>query len=201
MKRTLAILFAILGWFAVLTQLYLALENRASPVPEALVRFFSYFTILTNTLVAVYFSDQVLNSNKTTFFNQKARLSAITVYILIVGIVYQVALRSVWNPEGLQKLTDELLHTVIPCLTLIYWYCYENKRQLSWHLIPSWMIYPATYLIYILVRGSISGFYPYPFVNVSEIGLPQTLLNAFIVMLVFVTIASTLIWVGRKPVN
>ncbi|MFZ5976285.1 MULTISPECIES: Pr6Pr family membrane protein [unclassified Hydrotalea] len=33
-----------------------------------------------------------------------------------------------------------------------------------------WLIYPLLYLVYILIRGSFSGFYPYPFVNVLQIG-------------------------------
>lgn len=197
MKKNLSILFALIGWFAVLSQLYLALQNRATPVPEALVRFFSYFTILTNTLVASYFTAQTTTNDKISFFNRKGSLSAITVYILVVGIVYQVALRSIWNPEGLQKVTDELLHTVIPILTLVYWYLYEKKNQQTWQLLPAWLTYPAVYLVYIMIRGHFSGFYPYPFVNVAEIGYGQTAINSLGVLLLFVVLSSGLILIKR----
>ncbi|MFN3800350.1 Pr6Pr family membrane protein [Belliella pelovolcani] len=197
MKKNLSILFALIGWFAVISQLYLALQNRATPIPEALVRFFSYFTILTNTLVASYFTAQTTTNDKISFFKRKGSLSAITVYILVVGIVYQVALRSIWNPEGLQKITDELLHTVIPILTLVYWYLYEKKNQLTWQLVPAWLTYPVVYLVYIMIRGHFSGFYPYPFVNVAEIGYGQTVINSLGVLLLFVVLSSGMILIKR----
>ncbi len=48
----LAIL-ALFGWFALLSQFYLIIEGRVVPVPETIIRYFSFFTILTNLLVAV----------------------------------------------------------------------------------------------------------------------------------------------------
>ena len=56
LQRNLSILFAIIVWFAVLAQFYLIIENRVAPVTETIIRFFSFFTILTNILVAVYFT-------------------------------------------------------------------------------------------------------------------------------------------------
>ncbi|MCH7410084.1 Pr6Pr family membrane protein [Belliella sp. DSM 111904] len=197
MKRTLAIIFAGITWFALILQLFLAIKNQITPTHETLIRFFSYFTILTNSLVAVYFTFQARNPNNNRF-SQTGKLSAITVYILVVGLVYQVVLRSTWNPEGMAKLTDELLHSVIPLMTLFYWVLYEKKQKLSWSQIPSWLIYPALYLAYIMFRGYLSGFYPYPFVNVTEIGYNQTLLNSFFVLLVFVGLSGLLIFVGRR---
>lgn len=49
-------------------------------------------------------------------------ITAITVFILIVGSVYQIVLRSIWEPTGLQFIVDELLHTVIPLYMLGYWF-------------------------------------------------------------------------------
>jgi hypothetical protein len=47
----------------VLAPFYLMIENRAAPMPEAIIRFFSFFTILTNSFVAVYFTMQSLQKN------------------------------------------------------------------------------------------------------------------------------------------
>ncbi len=46
----------IIAWFAVIVQFYLNIVNRANPIPEVIMRFFSYFTILTNILVALCFT-------------------------------------------------------------------------------------------------------------------------------------------------
>src|SRR3712207_6371978 len=168
MRKSLALLFAVIAWFAVIVQFILMLQNRTASVPETIVRFFSFFTILTNTIVALFFTGQVLNV-RTTY--RPGMLSAVTVYIFMVGIVYQVLLRHIWQPTGLQLIVDELLHTINPLLVILYWYLYEEKSLVQYTQIKGWLFYPLAYLVYIIVRGSFSGFYPYPFVNVKEIGL------------------------------
>ena len=110
-----------LGWFALIAQFYLIIVNRTVSIPETIIRYFSFFTILMNLLVAVCFTSFLNKKQKSSaFFSKITTLTAITVYILIVGIVYNVILRFLWKPEGLQKVIDELLHTVIPILCLIF---------------------------------------------------------------------------------
>ncbi len=55
-RRTFDRIGAFLGWFAVLVQFVLMIQNRQAGVGETIVRFFSFFTILTNSLVAAYFT-------------------------------------------------------------------------------------------------------------------------------------------------
>jgi hypothetical protein len=51
---------ALIGWIALIGQFYLILENRVVSVPETIIRFFSFFTILTNIIVAVCYSIQLI---------------------------------------------------------------------------------------------------------------------------------------------
>lgn len=53
MRRNFEILGMCAAWFAVLAQLYLILQDGETALVESLLRFISYFTILTNTLVAL----------------------------------------------------------------------------------------------------------------------------------------------------
>jgi hypothetical protein len=195
MRKGLALLFAVIVWFAVIAQLILMIQNRTASVPETIIRFFSFFTILTNTIVALFFTGQVLNIGRTY---RPGILSAVTVYIFMVGIVYQFLLRHIWQPKGLQLIVDELLHTINPLIVLLYWYLYEKKSLVNYHQIKGWLVYPFTYLVYIMIRGSFSGFYPYPFVNVAEIGLPRALVNSVVLTLFFIVISFVLVIVGRK---
>lgn len=194
LQRNLSILFAIIVWFAVLAQFYLIIENRVAPVTETIIRFFSFFTILTNILVAVYFTIKALGRDQ---LDKAGLLTAITVYITIVGLVYQVLLRHIWQPTGLQMVVDELLHSVNPLLVISYWYLFEKKFFVHYKEVFKWMIYPVVYLLYILTRGSFSGFYPYPFINVSEIGISQTLLNGLFLLLFFYAVSVLFIFIGR----
>lgn len=198
-KKIIRLLIAIIAWSAVSLQYYLMIQNRVTPIAETTIRFFSYFTILTNLLVAVYFTIKAVgnSSNKIPLKQQPGTLTAVTVYITVVGLVYQLVLRQTWSPTGLQKIVDELLHSVIPVIVILYWYFYEKKSLVKFKQIPQWLLYPLLYLIYILIRGNFSDFYPYPFVNVLNIGLQKVLLNSAIITLLFIAISAVLIQLGK----
>ncbi len=166
MRKKIALFFSCIIWLSVALQLYLMLQNRVVSVPETLVRFFSFFTILTNTVAAVYFTVQFRSMH---LLSGPGSLTAITVYITIVGLVYQIVLRPLWQPVGLQKPVDEMLHSVNPLLVIVYWYEFEARKQVQYRQILGGSFIHC-YIVYILIRGSFSGFYPYPFVNVLQIG-------------------------------
>jgi hypothetical protein len=196
-KKTLAFVAVLSGWFALIAQYVLIIENKTASIPETSIRFFSYFTILTNLLVACYFSIQLFSGFSSAKISKPGVLTALTVYITVVGLVYQFILRPLWAPQGLQKVVDELLHSFIPLLVIIYWYYNENKQATQYRQIPRWFIYPVVYLIYALLRGNISGFYPYPFIDVSKIGMQQVLINAGFLLLFFAGLSALFIAVGK----
>ena len=191
---------AAIGWFAVVTQFVLMMQNRVESLTETTIRFFSYFTILTNCLVILYFT--VIWHKKPAFllqrFEKPGALTAITLYITIVCFVYQFVLRSLWEPTGMQRIVDELLHSVIPIYMIVFWMAYENKKKVLWQSIPTWLLYPLVYLIYILFRGNLSGFYPYPFVNVTELGIEKVLMNSGVLVLLFLIIALLFVSIGKS---
>ena len=200
MKKILfSTLMALTGLFAISAQYILMMENRTTSFSETTIRFFSYFTILTNLLVAFYFTGKSIPATKKmTFINKPGLLTALTVYITVVGLIYQLLLRFLWNPEGLQWVVDELLHSVIPLLTIVYWFFYEIKQPVRYQQIASWIVYPLLYLLYILVRGNSSGFYPYPFIDVSKSGLQNVLINAGYLLLLFIGLSAAYIFIGKK---
>jgi hypothetical protein len=194
MKKTIAFIFCLIGWFALIGQYYLTIENRISSVLEANLRFFTYFTILTNIIVSIYLTYLAFKKNT----NQKSGiLTAITVYITVVGFIYQIILRGTWQPTGFQRLIDELLHSVMPVLTIIFWYLFENKEGLEYSQIPKWAIFPILYLVLILIRGSFSGFYPYPFVDVRSFGLTKVLINSLWITAFFISLSLLYIKIGK----
>ena len=203
MKLLLNIL-CILGWFALTAQLYLIIENRITSVPETIIRYFSFFTILTNLIVAICCTTLLSRSNSTlkNFFSKQNTLTAIAVYITIVGLVYNIILRFLWKPEGLQWIIDELLHSVIPLLFIVLWLFFIPKGKILWKSVLAWLLYPLIYLIFILMRGPSSSFYPYPFIDVSKIGYNKTLINSAGMLLAFLVVSILFISLNRlKKIN
>ncbi len=188
--RLTMLIITIMAWFALGLQLYLLVSNvEQSGMTRlgAVGRFLAFFTILTNMLVAISLTCILINPNSRLgrFFSKPATLAAISLYILIVGIVYNAILRSLWQPAGLQKWADELLHVVIPVLYVCYWLIFVSKGSLRWRHVIVWLLYPALYLVYALIRGSLEGFYPYPFINVTELGYGKVMTNAASLLVVF----------------
>lgn len=192
-RNTLNIIGATMGWFAVLGQLVLIILNRQADVFETVIRFFSYFTILTNILVACYFTTQICNMKFLKFLKNDTSLTAITSFILIVGLVYQFVLRSVWQPTGWQMVIDELLHTLIPSYALLYWFFYVKLSSFNPRHLVSWLLYPFIYFAFVLLRGHFSGFYPYPFMDVQTIGYSKVIGN-FMVLSAFVLVLMGLLY-------
>ncbi len=190
---------AFTGWFSVISQFYLNIVSRSVPVIELTIRFFSYFTILTNILVAFCFTITLLKpkSRVGEFFSQPRLLTAVTAYITFVWIAYNILLRHLWNPEGFRLIVDELLHSFIPCLSILYWLIFVPKSELQWKSILPWMIYPLIYLWYVLIRGALSGFYPYPFIDVNALGHFKVFLNDGGLILAFMLLSLLFVAIGK----
>lgn len=200
MRNYLDITRFLLGWLAIIVQFILMIQNRQADIPETIIRFFSFFTILTNILVSLYFTSRISIFKNTSLskLSNSGNLTALTAFILVVGLVYQFILRGTWQPTGLQRIIDELLHSAIPLFVFLYWLKFANKTDLIFKNIKIWLWYPIGYFLYVIIRGHFSNFYPYPFVNVIEIGYSQVFINAVIISLFFLFIMWVLILIGNK---
>ncbi len=131
-KYYAAVIGASISWFALIFQFYLIQHNRTASVCETVIRYFTFYTILTNLLVAVCFTAEVVHKNKRqSFFTKPSTLAATVVYIGVVGLVYNVILRYAWHPAGLQRVVDEVLHLIIPIYFIFYWLILLPKVKLK----------------------------------------------------------------------
>lgn len=198
MKTTIALAMVIIGWVALFLKLQLRIEIEDVSTSESIVRYFSYFTILTNLMVTIYFSTIVLFKKRQTILHKPGTLTALAAFMTFVGLAYHVLLRSIWNPTGLTMVLDEIHHTFAPLVTVFFWYLYENKSVLSFKKISIWVLYPLLYLTWALVRGKISSFYPYYFLDVDNLGMQQVIINAFGLFFVIVLFLILYFLIGKK---
>jgi hypothetical protein len=199
--RIYAVTGALLAWFALALQLYLVIIQ--SPPGLAMlgevITYFSFFTILTNLLVALVFTAIAMRSPAgwVQYFSSPSVQGGTAVYIAIVGMVYQLLLRQLWNPKGAQLLADMLLHAVIPLAYVVYWLIFATRTRLRWTDAVVWLAYPGVYLVYVLARGAVSGLYPYPFVDVNALGYGGVLARAAVLMGVFLAMGLLIVAVTR----
>lgn len=194
--RGLAALVATIGWAALALQLVLIID-KFGPV-QGTWRYFGYFTILTNIGTAVVATAIALGSTGR-IGGARARLAAAT-SIGLVGLVYSIALRSIWNPQGLQKLADAALHDATPLLFVLMWAIAPHgsldRKDFAWALVP-----PALYAVYALGRGAIDGWYAYWFLNPTTQSLGSLAASIMLLVAAIAVVAAFLIaidrWKGR----
>jgi hypothetical protein len=197
--KTYAAAGALLGWLAVLGQLYLTFTIRTVSVPEQLLRFIGYFTITTNTLAALCYTS-FWREGKGRFsqlLRKPSSVFAITVFIIIVGVIYNLILRFTWEPKGLQLVIDELLHSVLPVMFLFFWILFMPKHDMKMKEFNPWLLYPLIYIVYVITLGLLTGHYPYPFADASLLGYPKALLNGAAMMAGFWACAWLLMGVAQ----
>ncbi|BAU13522.1 hypothetical protein LEP3755_40620 [Leptolyngbya sp. NIES-3755] len=202
MQRSYEAIGGILLWLALGLQLYLSIKlslDRGLTLWVGIARYFGYFTILTNFLVALAFTVPLVQprSRWGRFFSHPTVRSAIALYIIVVGIAYSLLLRHIWNPQGWQLVADRMLHDVSPILYVVFWFLFVPKGTLQWRNLPSWLIYPLGYLIVALIRGAIFRWYPYPFLEADKLGYPQVLLNVVMLFVGFCVVGAVLIGIDR----
>jgi hypothetical protein len=200
-KRYYAAAVALLGWFGLILQLYLLLTNETSGVSllGRFFNFFSYFTILTNILVALCLTLNAVASSSGLgkFFRKDSTQAALTVYILTVGIIYYLLLRNIWKPQGWHFIADATLHYAMPFLYLIYWLLFIPKGKLKFKYAITWMIYPGLYFIYSLIRGAITHWYPYPFIDATINSYADVFKNAGILFFAFAALVFIFILLDK----
>jgi len=156
--------FSLLTLAAIATQFVVHLQHRFD-----LLNFFSYFTNLSNIFAAavlLFGAATLLRRRAPTATDDLIRGAAV-VAMAIVGIVFSILLRDT-DLGTLLPWVNTVVHYIMPVVMVADW-CYQPPQsQLGFAQAGYWLIYPFLYLAYSLIRGAISGFYPYPFLNPAQ---------------------------------
>lgn len=199
MARALEALGIAVGLFAVVTQLWLAIDlftGEGMSLAGTLVRFFSFFTILTNIFAVLVYTARLTKKRLTIFRRPRIVLSAV-VAMGVVGIVYHFLLADLWNPQGLQKLTDIMLHYLAPALMLVWWLAFGRTRTARWADIPVFLVYPLAYLGYVFLRAPVANEVPYPFLDYRQYGWPHVLQMILAILVLFLAASALAVAADR----
>lgn len=146
-----------------------------------------YFTILTNLLVAAVFGALAINRASSGGIMAGTLLS-----IVMVGVVYHALLAPETPHQGAQWWTDLGFHTITPIGSLVWWLIWGDKA-IRLGQVPWWLAWPTGYCAYALIRGAVSGTYPYFFFDIGRFGAP--FVAGYIVALVVAfALVGVVIW-------
>lgn len=150
-----------------------------------------YYTYIANIMVILALGRIALGRTANT--NQ---MTAITLSIIMVGIIYRLLLAPAEPKAAPDWYPDFLMHVAVPVLVPLWWLAFCDKT-LHLKALPLWLIPPALYCLYSLIRGWIAGSYPYFFFDIGQFGLTQVVLNCVGLVVVFALCGLVLWGVAR----
>ncbi|MES2398735.1 MAG: Pr6Pr family membrane protein [Pseudomonadota bacterium] len=194
MVAALRLAFGLLVLAAVGTQLVQHVRSGYN-----IVNFFSYFTNLSNLFAAVV----LLMGAAASWTGSRppgdlARAIAV-VNMAVVGVVFAILLRNV-DLGDLRPWVNTVLHYVMPCVVVIDWLLSPPKAKLGLKPFLRVLVIPVLYIGYVLVRGSLVQWYPYPFLNPMNVG-GYSGVTAYVVGIAaaFIIAAGALLAIGNRP--
>ncbi|WP_051247509.1 Pr6Pr family membrane protein [Nocardioides halotolerans] len=130
-------------------------------------RLVSYFTIQSNLLVAVVTVQLARDPLRDGAWWRVLRLAAVS-GILVTGVVHFILLRPLLDLDGADRVADTLLHQVVPVLAVVGWAVFGPRPRIESRDVAWTLVWPLAWLVWTLVVGGLSGWYPYPFLDHRE---------------------------------
>lgn len=157
---------------------------------------FTFFTILTNLIVAVTGVWLAVAPASSAFLLRVLRLDAL-LGIMVTGAVYWTLLAHLNSYVGAEWVANQLFHTVSPLLVVAGWLLFGPRRLVDGRVVVVAVAYPVAWLAFTLVRGAMIGWYPYPFIDVIDLGYARALLNCLGITVLFAALAVAVWQVDR----
>ena len=176
-------------------QFYGTLVHRQEPLAERVLIYFSYFTILTNMLVmAVSLAIARQRGPFHRWAAKPATRTMVSLHITMVAVIYQLLLAKYAHLTPLGWWGNLLVHQIVPGMWLTGWAVFLPHGGIGRHAPWRWLAYPLAYGGWTLVHGALDGWYPYPFLNVTKLGLAMALRNMALMALFFVALGFAFRW-------
>lgn len=166
------LLTALVALVTLVTQTAQTVLSNDPVQPNVGLRLFdmlSYFTIQSNLLVLVAVTALAVDPGRDGMWWRALRATS-TVGITVTGVVHWFLLRPLSTLTGLDYWTDKFLHVVVPLLAVVGWLLFGPRRRMDLRTVGLALVWPICWLVVTLVRGAIINWYPYPFLDVTELG-------------------------------
>lgn len=171
--------------------------------------FISYFTILSNILVAFVLCVEAKASLRGTELSARMEwLRGFAVFCMVAtGITYTFFLRGpagAIHIENALPWANEIFHHVMPIVVFLDWLLFPPKRNVRWFSILYWIILTAFYALFVEALGFFSHAYPYFFLNPNFRGYTGVLFGSagfipfFLVFGLVIVLANKIRMMFRK---
>lgn len=124
---------------------------------------------------------------------------------MITGLVYHLVLTNPASGFAIgpvertlpDTIGNQLLHTVVPLLAVLDWLLFDQRGRFRWRYALYWLAFPLGYLAFALIRGLVVDKYPYPFINVDELGYDGVSVSALAFAVAFWVLGLLFVAIDR----
>jgi hypothetical protein len=177
--------FGALGLAAVAEQYVVHVQRGGSPA-----NFFSFFTILSNIFATCLLLYEAWRNGEVSASPLLSRVrGAAVLYMTITGVVYALLLSGLPDPYTLPWI-NRVVHEVMPLVVVVDWVVDPPANPVAFPTALNWLGFPTIFLIYTMVRGAVTGWYPYPFLSPASRGYGAVAAQCVIILVG----AVALIW-------
>jgi hypothetical protein len=194
LRLTLASLLAV----ALAAQLAIGMSRSSLTV----LRFFSYFTVLSNTFAVVALILLATRPRRDSSTAFAVFRGAVTVYMIVTGLVYALLIAPVAGDVGVpEPWIDWVIHILGPIAIALDWAVYPPRNRLPAQSLWIWLVFPAVYLGYSLIRGPLVDWYPYPFLDPAQGGYESVALWSGVVLVVILVFNYVCYWWANRRLH
>jgi hypothetical protein len=94
-----------------------------------------------------------------------------------------------------------MLHTAVPLLGVLGWLLFGPRGLISWRTVALAFVFPVGWVVFTMIRGAAIHWYPYPFINVDDLGYARVAVSVVMVAVIFLGLAAAALAFDRAMVR
>lgn len=155
-----------------------------------------YYTIQSNGIIFGYFlMGQFDKCRQHPLY--KKMLPGVVIYIAVTFLVFATMLQGTYEITGIKILGNLLVHYIVPILSIIYLFMYA-ERKYTYKDTLTWIIYPLCYIVFMIIYGTITSDYLYPFFDLNVISVLMLIITIIILVVLFMILSFIVVKILSK---
>lgn len=159
------------------------------------LRFFAFFTILSNLFGAVLWLWLAARWKATRTRRDDLLRGASVLYLVLTFIVVVILLGGA-ELQVADPRVDFIVHKLFPVLVVIDWIIDPPETDLRLRDVGLWLIFPLVWVALTLLRGAFDSWYPYPFLDPDNGGYRSVVYHVIAILAGLLVIAGGTIGLG-----
>ncbi len=191
------LLTAVIAGLSLLLQLIVAIADGLQPLGTQLIRELGYFPMQATILVTVSTAMLVPDRQRDGAVWRAVRLCSL-LGVTVTGFLYLAVLPSARPAGAWTVLAGSGLHYGVPLLVVIGWLLFGPRARIRRLDLLTCLIWPLVWFAWTLAHGAVTGYYPYPFINLREQGYLGVFWHCVVIVVILLLGALAARWLDRR---